>query len=156
MGYTHYWSRSDMKGIKKALPVIKDIVKRYQNIIQFESSDQREPVVEENMIRFNGINEDGHETFLFNGKDNFCKTARKPYDIVVCECLIVLNHFLRDLKVGSDGMSGNVEDENVGKTVKNPDGMWKEALKNVSEHYNINYDPVCCNIRNQFYDWELI
>ena len=34
----------------------------------------------------------------------FCKTAQKPYDIVVTQCLVVLKHFLGDdIQVNSDG-----------------------------------------------------
>lgn len=80
-------------------------------------------------IRFNGTGpaeEDlGHETFLVdrvhrpyrdhtgkvyqtpdkNGRYfTFCKTARKPYDLAVCGCLVALSHHLdAAVEVGSDG-----------------------------------------------------
>ena len=42
--------------------------------------------------------EEGEECFTF------CKTARKPYDIVVCCCLLIAKHYVGDLiKVSSDG-----------------------------------------------------
>lgn len=71
------------------------------------------------MIWFNGIGEDGHETFVFEQSHtissydrkneqgqyfSFCKTARKPYDTAVVACLIILKHYFGDdLVVRSDG-----------------------------------------------------
>lgn len=38
------------------------------------------------------------------GVFNFCKTARKPYDFVVCVSLLIYKHYLKgDLKLSSDG-----------------------------------------------------
>ena len=69
----------------------------------------KEPVFGPDVIRFNGVGDDGHETFLIyrdghEGGFSFCKTAQKPYDEVVCACLIVLNHHLGDkIEISSDG-----------------------------------------------------
>ena len=65
---------------------------------------------------FNGVEGDGHETFVINRVDDdhmphheimvfdFCKTAHKPYDLCVTACLIVLkHHFKDDILVHSDG-----------------------------------------------------
>ena len=56
---------------------------------------------------FNGAKAESYETFFFprhyDGDFNFCKTAYKPYDIVVCGALIVLKHYMPKLKVSSDG-----------------------------------------------------
>lgn len=49
-----------------------------------------------------------HETFVLKrqGDGGFCKTARKPYDLMVQACLILLlAHFPKDAKVSSDGDS---------------------------------------------------
>lgn len=78
-------------------------------------------------ILFNGLGELGHETFLLerktqteftrhdgskytnepreNGKYfNFCKTARKPYDLAVCAILIIAKQHLNDhIIIHSDG-----------------------------------------------------
>lgn len=51
----------------------------------------------------------GHETFIFERKEKrssfgFCKTARKPYDLMVCACLILAKYYFGDMvKVSSDG-----------------------------------------------------
>jgi len=66
------------------------------------------------LIRFNGVDDAGHETFsissdcMAQGFD-FCKTAEKPYDIAVCACLIICKHWFPDIKVSSDGDMGDWE-----------------------------------------------
>ena len=66
-----------------------------------------DPVLSTTEIGFNGKGEDdSHETFLIKrGQDGFqfCKTAQKPYDIVVCAALIILRHRIRTFRVSSDG-----------------------------------------------------
>lgn len=145
MGYTHYWDHfvqpDDMANMKKAIPIIQDILSRYKEVIQFENDDDSPPICNEGYIRFNGIEEDGNETFLFKfGECAFCKTDRKDYDIVVCECLIVLSHFIEQFTVTSDGMYGDL-----------PEGDWKNALDNIEEHYKIKAKtvPVKIGIRGQ-------
>lgn len=99
-------------------------------------------VFNKDLIRFNGIGEDGHETFylpkiytrkmpsLLSHTDllfQFCKTANKPYDLAVCCCLIIAKHYLGDdIKVSSDGSL----DE------------WKEAIDKCQEHlgYGTDFD----------------
>jgi hypothetical protein len=77
-----------------------------------------DPLFSNDEVRFNGVGEEGHETFIvlreFEPQDwqrperglyfDFCKTARKPYDLVVCTCLIVFaRHFGESFRVDSDG-----------------------------------------------------
>jgi hypothetical protein len=51
----------------------------------------------------------GHETFHISQKQNeydggFCKTARKPYDLMVQACLILFKyHFWNEVSISSDG-----------------------------------------------------
>jgi hypothetical protein len=134
MGYTHYWSSTnDQKsaaGYLTAFPTISDIVKRYRKIIQFECDNAMPPVVDGTVVRFNGIEDEGHETFSFVlGRDDFCKTARKPYDLPVCECLLVLNEFIPSMVLKSDGFGNSPEDI---------DDEWKLALQNVNKVYGLN------------------
>ncbi|MEA3295593.1 MAG: hypothetical protein U9Q27_00410 [Patescibacteria group bacterium] len=51
----------------------------------------------------------GHETFVIKNINtggvngwNFCKTARKPYDLLVCACLIAARKYL-GFRISSDG-----------------------------------------------------
>jgi hypothetical protein len=148
MGYTHYiktpnWNNRDEKGWEKALPIVKKILKKYKDILQYELDDKRKPVANKKMIRFNGIGEDGHETFLV--KNNavqtdsgytdpsfcFCKTARKPYDIAVCEVLLVLKAYCPHIEIGSDGFYGSLAEQTDGVTM---DGTWDQAMQNVKEY----------------------
>jgi len=147
MGFTHYaytdgWNAEDEKGWGKALPIIKKILKKYKDIVRFEDDSKRNAVANKAMIRFNGIGEDGHETFLVqnSAKQNdygtnpgftFCKTARKPYDIVVCEVCLVLKAFCPHFNLSSDGFSGYTEKQKDGVTL---DGTWDEAMENVKEY----------------------
>lgn len=81
-----------------------------------------EPEIAPNRIWFNGDASQGmdHETFVISlfsmdtfqsfddidqkGVFGFCKTARKPYDLLVCVSLMVFKHHLgADFKVSSDG-----------------------------------------------------
>lgn len=150
MGYTHYmqtdnWDRQDEIGWEKALPIIRKILKRHKDTVQFEMDNPKRPVVSKKQIRFNGIGENGHETFLIvNSEDQggygnksfcFCKTARKPYDIVACEVLLVLNAFCPHLSIGSDGFSGYLEDKNL-------DGTWNEAIQNIGQYGIIYHSEV--------------
>jgi hypothetical protein len=116
MGYTHYWEhpriddetwnaiRSDAekliaaaieKGIKICGPMAHG-----------------EPEIDESRIALNGTDDDdlGHESFVINrtGEWVFCKTVRKPYDLVAAAMLIVLKHHHPTASVRSDG---NMDDE---------------------------------------------
>lgn len=70
-------------------------------------------------ICFDGVEDLGHETFLLtnqgpvedsamSGSMNWCQTGRKPYDLLVCALLILINDIAPDLlAIRSDG---NVDD----------------------------------------------
>ncbi|KOC07412.1 hypothetical protein AFLA70_31g005050 [Aspergillus flavus AF70] len=54
---------------------------------------ERTPVIldEKNGIFLNGVGDDGHEDFYISKIGNnfsFCKTGRRPYDLVVCTILL--------------------------------------------------------------------
>jgi len=54
------------------------------------------------------LGEDAYETFGINledgGKFDFCKTARKPYDLAVTASLVALKkHFGGEVDISSDG-----------------------------------------------------
>jgi len=88
-----------------------------QTILQREFDDASPVVIDDNQIRFNGIDEDGHETFMLLKNDtprewaedkdvvfNFCKTAEKPYDVYVTGVLfLAMQHLTTDIQVSSDG-----------------------------------------------------
>jgi hypothetical protein len=125
MGYTHYFTQKrdftaaewqtftdGVKGMIKSL----NRPKRRKRLVWEYDEVSREPQVDDNLVRFNGCGEDGHETFLVTRQrpalrpglpDDllgfaFCKTARKPYDVAVTACLTVLAS-LGTHEVSSDG-----------------------------------------------------
>jgi len=120
MGYTHYWRinneinqdvfRAVADDVKKACKLAKE---KFGLEVKWESDSRKAPEFSSEAIRFNGIDEEGHETFLISQTDrnfNFCKTARKPYDILVTASLCILHfHASRnslDVGVSSDGTAG--------------------------------------------------
>ena len=110
MGYTHYWellSSVDETAWARICDAAKRILSEATSMgipLQWESDVDAMPEVSTEMIRFNGVEEDGHETFLVtpNPKWDFCKTARKPYDTVVVAMLCMLEQ-LAEFSWSSDG-----------------------------------------------------
>ena len=161
MGYTSYWrgnrcNEQDEKGYHLALPMIRKILERYKDIVCYEhDQSERPPLADANEIRFNGKGDDGHETFCFvprAPKFAFCKTAEKPYDIAVCECLLVLKAFMWNLDISSDGFSGILNE----KTEHSPelDHGWMEAIENVRNHFNLDYKVEITRRRPPYCDME--
>jgi len=112
MGYTHYWQfhngtpidEDTRRVCSKLKEAVEFAIKEGYDIAGYDGSG--EPRLEEMKIGFNGRGDDHHETFLFHDPDgfNFCKTARKPYDAVVCLCLLVMKDSLGSgIRVSSDG-----------------------------------------------------
>lgn len=113
MGHTHYWGIKKDQGYKEALVDIRRLIK---TVIEIEpallanglGSIGTEPEYEGH-IWFNGVESAGHESFglteeLKEPISNLCKTNRKPYDVVVTACLVILKHHMRDnVEIKSDG-----------------------------------------------------
>lgn len=112
MGYTHYWTMNEgkkvsRKQLKEAIGVMAQIVSSKSRILAGWDGTGK-PIAEDGSINFNGIGDYNRcENFLidtkWNGDFQFCKTARRPYDVVVVACLAVLNHFVKNVVVTSDG-----------------------------------------------------
>jgi len=69
-----------------------------------------EPVFDSEQIWFNGDESQdlNHEIFqlcIFPSPFSFCKTARKPYDLMVCATLLLYWHFFKEhgITISSDG-----------------------------------------------------
>ena len=136
MGYTHYhngliftdagWEklRRDVRKLLKSLP---------ENVkVQREYDRATRPLVGKDVIRFNGVGEDGHETFWFPKVwEGFCftKTSRKPYDLAVC-CVLMLASFHAD---GGDPKEDGISSDGInaahGQWPDNVDQEWKDAWK---------------------------
>lgn len=130
MGYSHYFKQTDiptvpqwnafLEGVKKL--VSASPVKLAGGLGEAGTL----PEITEDTICFNGLGpEDDHETFWLmrdssperrewdEGKFpfNFCKTARKPYDLIVCAVLIAADfHLPGCYEIASDGSRNNPEE----------------------------------------------
>ena len=107
MGYTHYWRTDgglviDDETYAKIVEGIKQISATAQEAGVEISEDY-----EADELYINGVGQYEHETFIFAktlDEFNFCKTAGKPYDMVVTASLIYAKKILGDaLTIKSDG-----------------------------------------------------
>ena len=122
MGYTHYWTPkvSTAEDFKKFAATCKELhdalPEKTESAGGYHGDDELvikgglgedEPIFSDEMVWFNGDAEKGldHETFALSHKDadwEFCKTARKPYDLLVCACLLAA-HDILGYEITSDG-----------------------------------------------------
>lgn len=114
MGYTHYfrmksapsqsqWGEltASLNKIVSSLPESSESAGGYYNdhmlrLVPAGSDNFDALTIDSNTIRFNGAGEMSHESFSLsiNGDEmGFCKTNRKPYDLVVCCALILAEHY---------------------------------------------------------------
>ncbi|MDA3778827.1 MAG: hypothetical protein PF487_01105 [Bacteroidales bacterium] len=153
MGYTHYWtpkkqSAKKFKNFSETCKKLHDNLPEKSETAGGYCSDEKieignweghlgmdnHPVFDNDVVSFNGVGENGHETFRTALNENdwrFCKTARKPYDLLVCACLLASIHIL-NYEISSDG---NVVDwttaiEYYNKVMKN-DNLTSKDLKNL-------------------------
>lgn len=112
MGYTTYFpqQRAFTKLEWLNLLASADLIIKETKVplVGYEDEPDSKPVLNENQIRFNGVGSDGYETFMItknrNKEFNFCKTAEKPYDEVVCAVLLACHHTAPGvLEISSDG-----------------------------------------------------
>jgi hypothetical protein len=129
-----------MKGtMEEMLDNMDKVVTKYRSILQREYDDKRDPIVSKDKVWFNGIEDEGCETFAldFPGED-FCKTKRQPYDIAVCECLLIAKaHYGSHMDLSSDGFWGSELDENWPEAIKEVESMGyvvKATPKKVDEY----------------------
>jgi len=113
MGYTHYWTgpkNLDPTKFKAFSGDCAEIISECQKKgieIGDGDGDGGFPEIGAELISFNGVGDNSHETFwISTERDNFdfCKTARKPYDLAATACLVALKkHFGEEFDISSDG-----------------------------------------------------
>lgn len=123
MGYSHRWT------IKEEITPAKfsewvDCVKAIVEIATDagiplgNGLGEDAPEIAENLVAFNGVGHDGHETFgitLGDSGFDFCKTAGKPYDAAVTASLISAKIvFGSAIEIASDG---NWDDWQTGRVL---------------------------------------
>jgi hypothetical protein len=113
MGYTHYWRTNekqlDVIKFKQLVISARKLIKEQKECKLCGYDGTKKPTITSNGIGFNGCQANGedYETFLLTNKPEpfaFCKTALKPYDIIVTACLILYKlTFQNKVIVSSDG-----------------------------------------------------
>jgi hypothetical protein len=100
MGYTHYWRDHPITQEKwnEKIPLVQKVIDKYRDIIQLEFDDPSPPLVNSDVIRFNGVGySNSGESFIFErerAKFNFCKTGRYDYDTPVLLVLMVMSDII--------------------------------------------------------------
>ena len=125
MGYTNYW-RAPRVLEKQAFIAFADDCRKICESLPVGlagASGEGKPEFGQDEICFNGISpNDDHEPFIINRKlviidpkhfcsqpdenglyFDFCKTERKPYDLCVKCCLVLLKAYFPQVKISSDG-----------------------------------------------------
>jgi hypothetical protein len=107
MGYTHYWNIAKVsKHSSRFAKAVSDMAKviRKSPVPLAGPHGEGKPELKKTSVAFNGVGPNAHETFDFPEQDGFCKTAQKPYDIVVTACLAIAKDvFGNEIEVSSDG-----------------------------------------------------
>jgi hypothetical protein len=117
MGYTHYftWQTAGELPPDKWDSITSDfqaLLGRLPESVQLVSWNGKEgtsPEVSAERISFNGVGERGHESMVLGRRCpermfQFCKTARKPYDLAVVALLILIyQHAPEFFRLESDG-----------------------------------------------------
>ena len=129
MGYTHYYNVANTQGDLKVPEIAADveaiIMASEVQIGDGSGKTGSEPILGPDEINFNAIHPGNFEDFCYppdfelnqglhppeSKGFSFCKTARKPYDVVVCATLIAIKHHLGDyVSVSSDGDFDNANE----------------------------------------------
>lgn len=113
MGYTHYHEQARAFTDTEWSALLDDVRKIIGHshgiplAREYDRADEP-PELDGELVIFNGVGDDGHETFVLtrepSGHFEFTKTARKPYDEVVTACLLAAHAIAPGaLDIGSDG-----------------------------------------------------
>lgn len=131
MGYTHYWRKEkklNKEAFKKYRADVAKVIAELEGtsphqfasgcdytitLVNGSAQPGTKPEVSADNVVLNGCDTDGHETFYFDRVSegdpedglvfDFCKTARKPYDLAVTSCLILAKYHFPKTEVSSDG-----------------------------------------------------
>ena len=95
MGYVNYWTPENVheKFSKDFIKYVKKIISESGVPIKNHMGNaDADPIITQKRIAFNGLDDSGHEAFVLFPRGlsrSFCKTNRKPYDIVVKAILML-------------------------------------------------------------------
>ena len=129
MGYTHSWTRNESLMFPED---VRDFYAEFTRLaVQVIQTAEQQGIkladpsgehlgawrVDGDSVRLNGYGEDSHESFVWEkvcpepqdwvkdgGYFDFCKTNRKPYDVVVTALLLAVRESYGDaVRISSDG-----------------------------------------------------
>lgn len=112
MGYTRYWKTTGKPFTDEFVKMNKNIVSIAEtkfDIVIKNGIGEDKPIINKEKILLNGDAEHGldHETYCLISEEKsdfeFCKTARKPYDVVVNALLQIANEYGYVKDVRNDG-----------------------------------------------------
>lgn len=122
MGYTHYWTfkkspaeiADGKQKFANAVALFKEGLKKLSHIPLGNGMGEGEPTITDTEIWLNGKAPEDYETCAMSLESkgfDFCKTARQPYDPVVCLLLLCMaDAFGDDFEYSSDGDIENGEE----------------------------------------------
>jgi hypothetical protein len=114
MGFTRYYTVNrkldpeKFKHFSNACQLVCEKIQKKENyeLADWDGTKGTAPVFSDTEVRFNGVEDDSHETFSISVHKTgfeFTKTNRKPYDSSVSACLYLARHFFgTDIKVSDD------------------------------------------------------
>lgn len=107
MGYTHYWTNIEATNIHwdAFIKDVKHVISLSKIELKVEANDSSSV---DSWVFINGVGDDAHEDLYIQKEisrsGNFCKTARKPYDAIVCAVLHLYEYHCGDkVHIQSDG-----------------------------------------------------
>jgi hypothetical protein len=115
MGYTHYFTakKADNDQWNKFIDACKELKSKLPKHIKISGGDGTgKPEFSDEMVCFNGSGDNAYETFYIpkdSSEWDFCKTARNPYDLLVCAVLMAAKEHL-GYEVTTDGDLEDWED----------------------------------------------
>lgn len=122
MGYTRYWACTGKKFTQEFADLNRAVVsiadKEYGIVIRNGLGEDK-PTIDTEQIWLNGDGSKGldHETYYLKSGDkatfDFCKTAQKPYDLVVNALLRIAEEYGYVKNVTNDGQYLDADAENL-------------------------------------------
>jgi hypothetical protein len=150
MGYTHDWifvKSVTEDEIDSVTPLIENVVKRHRRVIRpvqgccrgdiFYEERSKDPY-ETFRVNLNEARYIKYKEFPYQPYHCWCKTARRPYDIAVCEMLLVLAAEVPGFRFSSDGFDLRCTKRQCDE--RGLDESWPQAIANVNKLYKLNYE----------------
>lgn len=110
MGHTHYWKNeqgftdTEWDTVRAGVATIFENMPNGVWLGDWDGTDR--PIVNGKQIVFNGRPPEDYETFVLTKAPagfKFCKTAHRPYDVIVCAALLVATNACPGFRFSSDG-----------------------------------------------------